>query len=272
MSHKLSLAFLTLFDCGPVEAIRIAAETGYDMVGLRLLPAAPGEAPHALMTDKAVQREAKAALADTGISVSDVDIVSLMPETRASDFERFCANAAELGARHVLVAGDDPDHARFTANFAAFCRLARTHGLTADLEFMPWRMVRDLATARAIVEAAGEDNGGILVDALHLDRSKGTLDQVRALPRAMINYVQFCDGLADYDPSDEGLVHVARQARLMPGEGDIDLVGLAGAIPDDVIVSLEIPNHELARTLGPKERAAAAMAATRRVLAAAGRA
>ena len=50
MPHKLSLAFLTLFDCGPVETIRIAAETGFDMVGLRLLPAAPGEDDYPLLT------------------------------------------------------------------------------------------------------------------------------------------------------------------------------------------------------------------------------
>ena len=39
MAHPLSLAFLTVFDAGPVEAVRIAAETGYDRVGLRFLPA-----------------------------------------------------------------------------------------------------------------------------------------------------------------------------------------------------------------------------------------
>lgn len=272
MAHPLSLAFLTLFDCGPVDAIRIAGETGYDMVGLRLLPAAPGEPPYPLMTDPAVLRAAVAALKESGVSVGDVEIARLKPETKARDFEPFLAHAAALGARHVLVAGDDPDHARLTQTFGDFCRLSRGYGLTADLEFMPWTSVPDIASALAIVEAAGEANGGVLVDALHLDRSKGDADAVRALPPGLVNYVQFCDGLAAYDPSDAGLIHIARAARLMPGDGDIDLVGMARAIPDGVTISVEVPNHELAQRLGPRERARLGLETTRRVLAAAGRA
>ena len=65
--------------------------------------------------------------------------------------------------------------------------MAAGHGLTAVLEFMPWTAVRDLQAAREIVEAAGRPNGGILVDALHLDRSGSTLDQVAALPAARVN-------------------------------------------------------------------------------------
>jgi sugar phosphate isomerase/epimerase len=268
----MSLAFLTLFDCGPVEAIRIAAETGYDMVGLRLLPAAPSEAPYSLMSEPAVLREAIAALRGTGVPVGDVEIARLKPETEISSFERFLDHAAQLGARHVLVAGDDPDRARLTATFAGFCHLARNYGLTADLEFMPWTAVPDLAAARAIVEAAGEPNGGVLVDALHWDRSGGTTDEVRALPAGLVNYVQFCDGPVDYDRTDDDLIRIARSARLNPGEGGIDCVGLAAAIPDGVTISVEVPNHERAKVLGPKARAEEALAAARRVLEAAGRA
>ena len=66
------------------------------------------------------------------------------------------------------------------------------------------------------------------------------------MPRQRINYVQFCDGPEDYDRSDAGLIEVARRARLMPGEGGIDLAGLARAIPADAVISIEIPNHALA--------------------------
>ncbi|TKT76186.1 TIM barrel protein [Aquamicrobium sp. LC103] len=271
MPHKFSLAFLTLFDCGPLEAIRAAAESGYDMVGLRLLPAAPTEPPYPLMTDPSVLREAARTLKETGVAMADVEIARLKPETKAADFERFLEHSAELGARHVLVAGDDPEMARLTETFASFCRLARNYGLTADLEFMPWTKVPDASAARAIVEAAGETNGGVLIDALHFDRSKTTLDDIRHMPRRLVNYVQFCDGPADYDPSDEGLIHIARCARLMPGAGGIDMVGLARSIPDDVTISVEVPNHEMARTMAPAERARSALEATKRVLAAAGR-
>ena len=33
--HPLSLAFLTVADVGPVEAVHVAAETGYQKIGFR---------------------------------------------------------------------------------------------------------------------------------------------------------------------------------------------------------------------------------------------
>jgi IclR family transcriptional regulator, acetate operon repressor len=205
-------------------------------------------------------------------AVMDVEIVRLKPETEVAAFRPFLERAQALGARHVLVAGDDPDLARLTDRFAELCALAAPHGLTADLEFMPWTRVPDLATARTIVEAAGAPNGGVLVDALHFDRSTSTLAEVAALPPALVNYVQLCDGPAEYDPSPEGLAALARTARLMPGEGAIDLVGLARAFPPGVTVSVEVPNLVRDRAMSPRETAARALASARTVLRAAERA
>ena len=62
----------------------------------------------------AVNRTA-AALKDTGVGVADVEIVRLKAETDVADFTPFFARAERLGARNVLVAGDDPEEARLTA-------------------------------------------------------------------------------------------------------------------------------------------------------------
>ena len=138
MSHRYSLAFLTVFDLGPVEAVRVAVTTGYDLVGLRLLPAAAsGEADYPIMTDDRLLAETAAAIRDTGVGVADVEIVRLKPETDVAAFAPFFARAERLGARNVLVAGDDPEEARLTERFAALARLTAGHGLTVDLEFMP---------------------------------------------------------------------------------------------------------------------------------------
>lgn len=136
---------------------------------------------------------------------------------------------------------------------------------------MPWTAVPDLRAALAIVEAAGRPNGGVLVDALHVDRSSTTLEQVAGLPRARVNYVQFCDGAVPYDPTDEGLIRVARGERLFPGQGGIDLIGLARSIPQDVTISVEVPHRALAEKIDATGRAAMAMAATMAILRAAGR-
>lgn len=220
----------------------------------------------------ATLREVRAALADTGVTVGDVEIIRLKPENDWDLFARFCARCKALGARHVLVAGDDPDRARLTDSLARFCDIAAPHGLTADLEFMPWTAVPDLETALQVVEQAGRANGGVLVDALHYDRSATTLDQIAALPAHRVNYVQFCDGPDPFDPGDAGLIRVARGERLLPGQGGIDLIGLAKAMPPDVAVSVEVPNRPLAAKVDALGRAAMAHAATMAILRAAGRA
>jgi sugar phosphate isomerase/epimerase len=267
MAYKLSLAFFTVFDCGPVEMIEIASEIGYDMVGLRLLPAIPDEAPYPLLENASVRRETLAALKATGIAVCDVEIVRLKPETEVDKFEPFLAAAAELGARHILVLGDDPSVGRLTGKFADFCRLSHGYGLVANLEFIPYTKVPDLSTARAVVEGASQPNAGVLIDSLHFDRSATTLDDVRVLPRDLVHYAQFCDAPASYDPSFDALRRVSRGERLFPGDGGIDCVSLLRELPPEIVLGLEVPNLELARTISPRDRANMGMAALRRMLA-----
>ncbi len=269
--HPLSLAFLTVSELGPVEAIRVAAETGYSKVGLRILPAAPTEGEYALLTDDALLAEARRALDETGIEVADVEIVRLKAENDWDLFDRFCDRAAALGGKHVLVAGDDPEHARLAESLGRFAALCDTRGLTADLEFMPWTKVPNLSSARAVVEASGSATAGILIDALHLDRSETELSEILALPRERIHYVQFCDGAKPYDPSDEGLIRIARGERLFPGMGGIDLVGLTHVIPADVTISIESPHLGWAKRIDARGRAAMAREATLAVLRAAAR-
>ena len=272
MAHLLSLAFLTVMDAGPVEAVRIAAATGYHMVGLRALPAAAaGEGPYPLLTDDGLLEEVKAALGETGVRLGDMEIIRLKEATDVASFAPLLERTAFLGGRHLLVAGDDTDEARLTGNFAVLCELAARYDLTADLEFMPWTAVKTLADARRVVEAAAHPNGGVLIDGLHFDRAKSTLDEIRALPRERINYVQVCDGPVPYDPSDEGMIFIARNGRMLPGDGGIDLESMIRAVPDDVTISVEIPLVELARTVGPMERARMAREATVRLLEKAGR-
>ncbi|MGV8832294.1 MAG: sugar phosphate isomerase/epimerase family protein [Devosia sp.] len=265
MSHPLSLAFLTTFDVGPLEAVRIAAETGYSMVGLRFLPSG-GEAAYPIMTDTSLQRDVAAALTDTGIQLADIEIARLGPDVDIDAFRPFCELGQKLGARHVLVAGDDPDQQRLIRSFAKFCALAADYGLTADLEFMPWTAVKNLRSAQAIVEGAGQANGGVLIDALHFDRSDSSLEDIRALPSSRINYAQICDGPVPFVTSDAALIHTARAERLLPGDGGIDLVGMLNALPKDLPISIEIPQHGRSKTISAKQRASEALKRTMKLL------
>lgn len=266
MTRAYSLAYLTCNGVDPVAAVGIAAEHGYDMVSFRLLPAGPGDSLFPLLTDDVLLREVKATLRDTGVSMADAEMIRLNAETRLEDFTPFLDRIADLGARHVLVAVDDPDHGRSQDNYTALCALLGTYNLTADLEFMPWTGVKDLAHARRMVEAADHPAAAVLFDSLHFDRSTSTLEEFAALPPGLMSYVQICDGPVPYDPSDEELIRVARTARLIPGEGGIDLASIAELIPEEMTISIEVPNHALAETAGASEVARRALQATKELL------
>ena len=266
MTADLALAQLTALELAPPAFLTVAAENGCASAGLRLIPVLPGATAYPLMDDPALLRETLRVMADTGIRVGDVEIVMLRPETDLKAFRPFLDVAGRLGARHVLVAGYDPDEVRLTDTYAAFCDLAAPFGLTADLEFMPWSDVPDMATARRIAIAANRPNAGVLLDTLHFDRSGGCAEDIVTTPPVLLHYWQICDGPAERPDTIEGLLHTARSERLFPGEGGIDLVPVVRAMPPGLTISIEVPTMELARTVPAAERVRRAVAATRAVL------
>jgi sugar phosphate isomerase/epimerase len=105
-----------------------------------------------------------------------------------------------------------------------------------------------------------------LVDALHVARSHTTLDDLRALPPALLHYAQICDAPAGKDFTVEQMVHTARCERLLPGEGGIDPARIFAALPADVPVSVEVPHQVRAAQVGDVAWARQALAASRRLL------
>src|SRR3954453_1929785 len=256
---SFSLAALTVLELAPPALIDVAAACGYQQVGLRLLPAMPGGIAYPLMEDEAGLKETLARLDATGITVADLEVVALRPETEIAAFTAFFETGARLGAKHILVAAYDPDLGRFRDRYAAFCAAAAPYGLTADLEFMPWTYVPDLATANSIVAPMRQANAGILVDALHFDRSKSSLADFAHTPTHRLHYWQLCDGPAERPATTEAMIHAARHERMFPGEGGIDLVSLARTMPADITISIEVPTAELAKTMGARDRAQRAL-------------
>jgi sugar phosphate isomerase/epimerase len=262
-----SLAYLTAPDLSPPDMIHAAHRAGYQYVGLRVLPAVPGGEFWELSTDVALLAETRHAIKDTGVKVFDIEIIRMGPTFHPKAHGRFLETCASLGASAILIAGDDPDEARLTANYAAFCEAARAFKLTADIECMPWTEIKNITQATRIAVAADQPNAGVLVDALHVARSGSTLADVAAIPRHLLHYAQLCDASADVPKTLEGMLHTARSERLLPGEGGIDLAGLLKALPADLPISLEIPNEPRRPVVGSEEWGRQALVAAMALLA-----
>lgn len=266
LDRALSLAALTVIELEPPAMVDCAADAGYTHVGLRLLPATSEERSYPLTGDTPMLREIARRLEATRVRVLDIEILRLKPDTVLSDYRAVLETGARLGARHVLVAGNDPDHARLVANFATLAQWAAPLSLSLALEPMPWTDVRDLKQAARVVDEAGEANAGVLIDAIHFDRAGNVPADIAAVPRARLPYMQLCDAPAARPRDRETLLHQARAERLMPGDGGLDLAGLLRALPPGVPIALEVPMRTLARTVDARERAKRLRAKTHALL------
>ncbi|MFI5086584.1 MAG: sugar phosphate isomerase/epimerase family protein, partial [Actinomycetales bacterium] len=267
MTRPIGLAALTVLELPPPEAVRCAAAAGYDSVGLRLIPATDAEPRHPTIGRTRMVRETLRALEETGMTVMDIEILRLTPESAvAADFEPFLETGAFLGASQILVAGNDDDRSRLAANFAELADLAAGYGLTPNIEFMPWTSVPSLADAASLLRRVDHENVGLLIDSLHFDRSGSRSQEIAALKPHWFRYFQLCDATADKPASTADLLYEARHGRLLPGEGALDLLGPLRRLPADLPVSIEAP-VATPRPVPALQRAVAALGAARTVLA-----
>jgi sugar phosphate isomerase/epimerase len=245
-----SLAHLTAIGLAPPELIRVAHRVGYRSVGLRLIAVTADSPGYALMDDTVMMRETKAAMADTGVAVQDIEFVKITPEIDVAALEPFVAAGAELGAKYVITAPYDPDLARLADRLGAISTLCRNHGLRSVLEFFPWTDVPTLGDALSVVSATGDPGCGVLVDTLHYTRSGSTAAQFEGVDPSRFPFVHVCDAPGGISWTREQLLHAGRVERLPPGEGEIDIKGILANLPTNIPIALEVPMTALAASLG----------------------
>ena len=261
----LSLAHLTVMKADPVELIEIGARAGFDAVGLRVAPPLPTDTIIPVVGDLPLQRRIKKHLSDAGIALLDVEAFWLMPGNDLQRMKIAVEVGAELGAKHVLIVGNDPDRSRMMENFIELCGHCETFGLRPMLEFIPYSHIRSLPDAYSFLQTSGVTNAGLLVDALHLSRSGGDPKALEAYPKELFSYLHMCDAPLPPPTGDEVRVE-ARGRRLYPGEGDLPLAEFIRAVGKDAPIAIEAPNARHAG-LSLVEQATLAADATKRLLA-----
>lgn len=238
--RRLSVAHLTALHLAPPALIEAAAAAGYDAVGLRLIQVTPTSPGYPLMDDPAALRATRTALAASGLAVNDIEFVKITPEIDLDALNPVLDVGAELGAHHIITAPYDHDLSRLSHRLAAIHDSAQARGLSAVLEFFPWTVVPDLAACRAAVEAAGPGIG-ILIDSLHFDRSGSSPRDLGEIPSERLPFVHLCDAPVAPPYTTDELLRAAREDRLAPGDGDIDLAAFISALPPDLPLGLEVP-------------------------------
>jgi sugar phosphate isomerase/epimerase len=253
MKHEYSLAHLTVLSLSPPQVVDVAARTGYRYASLRMTRVTAAEPLYDLARDRELMRETRARLDDTGVDVLDVELFRMDPTLAADDFAAELDAAAELGATNVIAQLPDPDRERATGRFARLCDLAKQLGIFVSLEFPHWTETGTLVEAAKVVRAVNRSNAGILVDLLHMARSGSGCDELQKLPREWFRFAHVCDAERECPATREGMIRTAREERLFPGEGTIDVRGILACLPEDIPYSLEIPRVTLTKAVGPEE-------------------
>ena len=260
----LSLAHFTVVEADPITLIEAAQAGGYDAIGLRIVPPFPTDHVFPVIGDRNVIRSIKRRLLETGVRVLDVEAIWLTPESDVAMLEPALNTAVELGARHVIVVGNDPDRGRLAGNLSRLCAAASLRGVRVMLEFIPYSHIRSLAQAIALLADVRPANAGVLVDALHLSRLGGSPADLAQYDPALFSYMHLCDAPA-IPPGPEGLRPEAREGRLYPGEGGLWLADFIRAFPRDTPIAIEAPSARRAG-LPPAERSSLAASGTMRLL------
>lgn len=252
-----SLAHLTLINCPPAELVYVAARAGYDAVSPRLISMnVPGEFVQAPLDDAQVQAT-KTALNTTGLKVLDIELARITEDCDPRDFQPALELGGELGARHMIMSAwttRRDDRAFLLDVYCETCDLAAQYGITIDLEFPSFSRLCTLDEALDIVRAADRPNGGILVDTLYLHLSRVDIGELLHVPPEWLHFLHISDCLPGIADTREGMIQLARDARLYPGEGWIDFAGIIERCPP-MNYSIELPNQSRLAELGFEEHA-----------------
>lgn len=254
---RYSLAHLTLINCSPPELVYIAARAGYDAVSPRFIPMNVAGEFEESPIDKAQVQATKTALQTTGLKVLDVELARVTEDCDPRRFERAIELGGELGAKRLIMSAwtkSRTDRNFLIDVYGETCDIAAPYGLSVDLEFPSFSRLRTLDETLDIVRAADRPNGGILVDTLYLHLSRVDIGELAHVPSEFLHFLHISDCLPGIADTSEGMIQLARDARLYPGEGWIDFTGIIERIPP-VDYSIELPNQSRVAELGFEEHA-----------------
>lgn len=139
--------------------------------------------------------------------------------------------AEALEARHIKVNPDgdnapwDPGH--WAAKLAELAAQAADVGTRLGIEFFPWSNINNLDAGLRLVEDAGHDAAGVIIDVWHIERANTPVTDLASVPLHRIIGVE----LNDADPQVVGtLFEDTVHRRRYCGEGSFDLTGMITAL------------------------------------------
>ena len=266
--RDLAVEFISVLGLPPVEFVHLSADLGCRYISTALSAQrleSLGYPEFSLKEDVRLRQDVLAAMADRGIGISLGEGMVITARSDVADLAGDLDVMAELGAAQVNTLSFDPDRDRTFDQLARLTEMAAERGIGATIELAPGLTIGDLPTVKAAFAHVGRPDLRLTVDTMHWARSGYGAAELRELEPERIGYVQLSD--TTLKPRMRSYMAEAMYERMAPGDGELPLAEILGAVPDDVVVGLEIPMRALAESgIGPMERLRPCVVAARELL------
>ena len=251
----LSLEQLTLPDVGACELIDIADQTGFAATSLILNSPSSTMPVDPVVIDLGARKAALERLRQASVRIWNIECFNLCADADPKTFHAGLACGHEFGARTgSAIVWENADRSDVLAKLTRLCDMAREFGIRINLEFMAFsKSMNSLDAALDLVRDSGRSNIGLMVDLLHLMRTGGSIERLRAINPELIGGAQLCDGRLSISELD--MLAEAGGNRAIPGQGEFPVREFIDALPQGLIIGVEVPQISLVGKLTPLERA-----------------
>ncbi len=232
MTAEIGLTADSRWEIGTEALIEAAKEAGFSTLGVAASRAGP---------------DAVAACARSDIRCHEVLALSIGgdPALTLSRAQQLAEAAALLGARWVLTVFANGLNTETVPLIRRCAALFAEAGAGMAVEFSPLGPVGSIREGLEVVDVAGAQRAGVMIDTWHFCFGDSTWSDLRRVPLEKIAYVQFDDALA---PCSDDLFNETMNRRTMPGEGVLDLERFSTTLLErgwEGVVSVEVLSEEL---------------------------
>jgi len=185
------------------------------------------------ITQSLTLREMKKIIDDNGIKHIELEFLNdwFLDGARKSESDsrkkRLFEASEILHAKHVKV-GDFYSStcpmSQLIDAFATLCAEATNYRATVGFEIMGAAVINNIKDAITMVETAGADNGGLIIDIYQASNLGMTYESLRRIPIKYLTSVELNDGFLP------GSVHHDPSNRKFCGEGEYDIKGFIRCI------------------------------------------
>lgn len=263
--RNLALHQITMTQGGPVGLVEFAAKAGLKKICLFTTSPTSGNGENMFSVVAAADKQAfQSLMANNGVSIINAEYFPIMPDAQVTQYTAALELAAELGARRAVTHIHETNPARINDQLGMFCEMARNLDMEVGLEFTGFAKGCDsLEKAVKLHRDTSQQNLKIAIDALHLFRTGGTLEQLKTVDPHIIGYAQICDG-PHFRKSDDYVEEAMN--RMIPGEGMFPLRALIDILGEHVDLDIEVPHYASGPHFDAEDWAHQAIAASKELL------